>query len=226
MALIVEKNGRNLQLNFNYMIDLFDRVYIEELAENFIHFINQLDINAEKSIVSYSVLSKYQLERALYTWNMTQKDFGPFKPVHNIFSECAQKFPNSAALVQGENKLTYQELDALSNRVAHCLLKNNVSKNSRVGLSVTRSLDWLVGFIGILKSGATCVPIDPFYPKARIDYVLENSDSHFLLTQERLLSSIYNENFSRKIACLDNQIEWQNYPDTPVDIKIEEEDLA
>ena len=226
MALIVEKNGRNLQLNFNYMIDLFDRVYIEELAENFIHFINQLDINAEKSIGSYSVLSKYQLERALYTWNMTQKDFGPFKPVHNIFSECAQKFPNSAALVQGENKLTYQELDALSNRVAHCLLKNNVSKNSRVGLSVTRSLDWLVGLIGILKSGATCVPIDPFYPKARIDYVLENSDSHFLLTQERLLSSIYNENFSRKIACLDNQIEWQNYPDTPVDIKIEEEDLA
>jgi amino acid adenylation domain-containing protein len=107
--------------------------------------------------------------------------------VHHLFEEQAMRKPESAAIIFEEKQISYRELNRRANQVAHYLRSTGVMPEVKVGLSIERSIEMIVGMLGILKSGGVYVPLDPVYPQKRLQSVIQNSQIKVLLTQEHLL---------------------------------------
>jgi amino acid adenylation domain-containing protein len=107
-----------------------------------------------------------------------------------LFEECVERNPDSLALVFQERQLSYAELNTRANQLAHHLRKLGVQAEMRVAICVDRSLEMVIGILGVLKAGGAYVPIDPAYPKERISFVLDDINSSVLLTQERHLKML------------------------------------
>lgn len=157
--------------------------------------------------------------------NDTYADYPRDRCLHELLIETARLFPGSVA-VQFENQsLTYEELERLSNQLAHFLSAKGVGPESLVGLCVERSIEMVVGLLGILKAGAAYVPLDPAYPADRIKYVLEDAGVEILLTQKSLLQSLPPN--SARIFCLDRDNKlFQHEESAPVVSKATSENLA
>ena len=126
-----------------------------------------------------------QIKRFITDFNNTTTNYPKQKALQQLFEEQAKRDPNAQALVFEENQLTYQELNAKANQVAHFLNNQGIGRGKIVGLMVERSLDMIVGMMGILKAGAAYLPIDPAAPTDRIEYMLEDSKAELLLTEEK-----------------------------------------
>ncbi|MDO8043112.1 non-ribosomal peptide synthetase, partial [Janthinobacterium sp. SUN137] len=132
------------------------------------------------------VLPSQERQQLLVEWNSTAQAYPHGQTLHGLFEEQAQRSPESVALVFGDQSLTYRELNARANGLAHHLIRLGVGLDDRVAICVERSIDMIVGLLGILKSGAAYVPLDPVYPTDRLAYVMEDCQPVALLTQARL----------------------------------------
>lgn len=116
----------------------------------------------------------------------TPTDYSPKMAIHHLFEKQATKTPDSVAVVFGDKYLTYRELNQKANQLAHHLQAQGVGPNIPVGLSITRSLEMVVGLLGILKVGGAYVPLDPTYPDHRLAAMITDSQIPLLLTLETL----------------------------------------
>ncbi|MFP5263076.1 MAG: amino acid adenylation domain-containing protein [Blastocatellia bacterium] len=139
-----------------------------------------------------SLLSAGERERLLGGLNNDSGYSTPHDCVHRLFEDQADKTPGLPALVYEEEELTYEELNARANQVAHCLRSMGVRAETPVALYMNRSLDLIVGLLGVLKAGGAYVPLDPAYPQERLEYMLEDSKAPVLLTEARLLNRLSN----------------------------------
>ncbi|KAA8764572.1 AMP-binding protein, partial [Pseudomonas aeruginosa] len=98
--------------------------------------------------------------------------------------------PQAVALILDEQRLSYGELNARANRLAHCLIARGVGADVPVGLALERSLDMLVGLLAILKAGGAYLPLDPAAPEERLAHILDDSGVRLLLTQGHLLERL------------------------------------
>ncbi|MFM6134230.1 MAG: non-ribosomal peptide synthetase, partial [Sphaerospermopsis kisseleviana] len=147
------------------------------------------------------VLTEQEKQPILVEWNNTRVDYPQHLCIHELFVGQVEKTPDNIAVVFDGQKLTYQELNYQANKVAHYLQSLGVVTEVLVGISVERSLEMIVGLLGILKAGAVYLPLDPSYPKERISFMLSDSQVKVLLTQQK-----YVENFAEssvKTVCLD-----------------------
>jgi non-ribosomal peptide synthetase component F len=110
--------------------------------------------------------------------------------IHELFEAQVERTPDAVAVVFENQQLTYRELNAGANQLAHHLRALGVAPEVLVGICVERSLEMVVGVMGILKAGGAYVPIDPAYPTERIAFMVEDSGMRLLLTQERLLKDL------------------------------------
>ncbi len=127
-----------------------------------------------------------QLLQAMAEWNATQKAYDRDKCVHQLFEEWAGKTPNAIALVQGDQQLSYQELDERANQLAWYLQKQGVGSNVLAGICMERSIDMIISLLGILKAGGAYVPLDPAYPPQRLSSMVSEIDVKVLLTHRKL----------------------------------------
>ena len=104
--------------------------------------------------------------------------------VHDLLRASAERFPSRTAVVDGERSATYAELDGTANRLAHLLVAHGVRHGDRVGLYLDKSLEALIGIYGILKAGATYVPLDPGAPPPRLGSIAEDADLRCLITSK------------------------------------------
>jgi amino acid adenylation domain-containing protein len=123
----------------------------------------------------------------LTTWNRTQRDYPLERTLHSLIEAQVDKSPRQIAVVSERTTLTYEELDARANQLAHRLRELGAQPGTLVGIAVERSVELVVGLLGILKAGSAYVPMDPSYPKDRLTFMLEDAQVPILLTQERLL---------------------------------------
>lgn len=114
------------------------------------------------------------------------------KCVHDLVSEQAALTPDAIAVVYGERKLTFKELNQRANQLADVLRQKGVAKDTPVGICLKRSLELTVALLGVMKAGGACLPLDPDYPSERLAYMLEDSKARVLLTQPGLLSQLGN----------------------------------
>jgi amino acid adenylation domain-containing protein len=129
--------------------------------------------------------------------------------IHDLFAEQAKETPNHIALVFKDQKLTYKELDEKATQLALYLQQQNDTTETLIGICLTRSIEMIVGILGILKAGAAYVPIDPEYPQARIQYIVADSGIKLLLTQSALVQQL-TESLSTKtcsIIAIDQSLE-------------------
>ncbi|HEX2090982.1 MAG TPA: amino acid adenylation domain-containing protein, partial [Longimicrobiaceae bacterium] len=136
------------------------------------------------------LLDPAERRQVLEGWNATGRPYPVGRTLHGLFSEQAARTPGAVAVVSGEERLRYAELEGWANRLADALRQRGVGPETRVGVCMERSVEMVVALLGVLKAGGAYVPLDPAYPAERIAYMLEDSAVPVLLTQERLLEGL------------------------------------
>ncbi|HYU71268.1 MAG TPA: non-ribosomal peptide synthetase [Ktedonobacteraceae bacterium] len=137
----------------------------------------------------------------LALWNATQRDYPRHACVPQLVATQAALRPGAVALVERDRMLTYRELNRRANQLAHYLRSLGVGPNVLVGFCVERSLEMVVGLLGILKAGGVYVPLDPSYPSERLSFMLEDARVPVLVTQRHLTERLSHQGAS--VVCLD-----------------------
>lgn len=142
--------------------------------------------NPEQSVAHLPLLANDERHLLLHGFNNTQIDFPSDKTIIGLFEEQVEKMPNSIAVVFEDKELTYQQLNEKANQAGHYLREHYyIQPDDIIALQLERSEWMIIAILGVLKAGAAYVPIDPDFPKARIKYVLQDSQAKALLTDER-----------------------------------------
>lgn len=174
-------NGE-LALSFEYATDLFEHATIVRLAQHFEVLVQAVINSPVQAISELPLLTEGERKTLLFDWNATQAEYPADKTLHQLFEEQAQKTPNNIAIVFEGLSLTYGELNAKSNQLAHYLKRLGIKPNTLVAISMERSFELIIGLLGILKAGGAYVPVDPNYPIERIQFMLRNTQTQILLT--------------------------------------------
>jgi non-ribosomal peptide synthetase component F len=175
---VSDANG-SLTVSWNFVEDLFDEKIIDAMFEQYVTRLKNL---AKGNTFDVTRLPG-QDKRLWEEYNRTAEVF-PCLTLHQLFSRRVKTTPHHTALVHRDKIITYKELDERSNRVARYLREQGTGPGDFIGLSGDRAIDTIINALGILKSGAAYVPLDPEYPRERIDYILENSRCKLLLDSE------------------------------------------
>jgi amino acid adenylation domain-containing protein len=144
----------------------------------------------ERPPVLYPETYERMLPQPLNVWNQTATDYPRETSVAQLFEQTATNYPDKIALVFGCKQLTYTELNTRANRLAHRLRRMGVKPETLVGCCIERSLDLIVALLAILKTGAAYVPLEPSYPKERLDFLIEDTRTPVMLTQRSLATTV------------------------------------
>ncbi|WP_141525762.1 non-ribosomal peptide synthetase, partial [Bacillus cereus] len=136
------------------------------------------------------LLSEREKNQILFDFNDTDACYPRDITIQKIFEEQVEKTPDKVAAVYGENELTYKELNEKANSLARELRKKAVLPETVVAVMLERSVEMIVGVLGVIKSGAAYMPIDPDYPKERVNYILKNSDVDLLITESKFIDNV------------------------------------
>ncbi|PHM65244.1 Amino acid adenylation [Xenorhabdus stockiae] len=137
-------------------------------------------------IVNLPILSDIERQQVLVDFNTTQAKFQQDALIHQLFEAQVQRTPNAIALVFENQSLTYAELNKRANRLAHHLITLGIRPDDRVAICIERSLEMMVGLLGILKAGGAFVPLDPAYPSNRLIYMFNDAEPVALVTQSAI----------------------------------------
>src|SRR2546430_4776195 len=130
------------------------------------------------------------LPESLRAWTGSHTQYPREKTVATLFEEVVKTFPEAVALVFGETRLTYSELNIRANRLAHRLRRMGARPETMIACCLERSTELIVAFLAILKTGAAYVPLDPAYPKERLDFLIRDTRAPLILTQSWLASKV------------------------------------
>jgi amino acid adenylation domain-containing protein len=183
-----------------YSTDLFESATVQRLLGHFQTLMAGVVANPNLRLSELPLLSEAERRHLLIECNSTQADYPHDACIHELFEAQAARTPQVvAALFQGQ-ALTYGELNARANRLAHDLRRRGVGPDVAAGICLERSLDLPVAILGVLKAGGVYVPLDPVYPAARLAAMLEDSGARVLLTQQRLRGLLPG---GKDVLCLD-----------------------
>ena len=148
--------------------------------------VDALEHSPQTPIAAIQILTAQERRSLTQSFESPQPLEHPPKLIHELFEEQAARNPRAVALIHEKQSLTYTEVNARANQLARCLRDAGVGPDTLVGICVERSLDLVVGILGILKAGSAYLPLDPNYPAERLDYMLKDAAPAVLLIQERL----------------------------------------
>ena len=164
-----------------YATDLFDRGTAEAMAERLVRALEAMASDPDRAIGEINILDDAERLQILEEWNATDQA-APEITLPQMFEAQVARTPEAIAVVCGIERLNYIELNERANRIAHLLISVGVGPETVVGLALSRSLDMVIGLLGILKAGAAYLPLDPNYPTARLAYMLEDAEPACVLT--------------------------------------------
>ncbi|XLS30271.1 non-ribosomal peptide synthase/polyketide synthase [Flavobacteriaceae bacterium M23B6Z8] len=184
-----------LMLSFNYCTDLFDASRIAEFSAYLDRIISSILEDADRAISSIDILSDAERSRLLNDFNATKVEYDLSITVLDLFTENVARTPDATAIVFNDQKVSYRELDARSNLWASHLLAHGVVSGSVVGLVMTRSVEMIVGILGIMKAGGAYLPINPDQPFSRSDYMLYECDARLIISNVDSITDLFQESF-------------------------------
>lgn len=180
------EDGEELVCRFKYNTDLFAKNTVEGLGKKIQTLIKKLLTDPEQNLGELSLLDKQEKHQVLTKWNDTQTEPVESRGLHELFESMAAQYPHSIAVIYGKEDLTYCELNEWSNQLARHLQKVGVKPGDMVGLFMERSLEMLVGLLGVLKAGAAFIPMDPSFPRERLGFMVEESGLEVIVSQKSL----------------------------------------
>jgi amino acid adenylation domain-containing protein len=169
-----------------YNTDLFDAATISRMAGHYQTLLEEIVTNPQQRVSDLPLLTQVELYQLLVEWNDIQTDYPRDQCINQLFEAQVERTPDAVAIVFEERQLTYRELNARANQLAHYLQNRGVRSEVLVAICIDRSVEMLVAIWGILKAGGAYVPIEPIYPAERIAFILEDTQAPLLLTQASL----------------------------------------
>lgn len=194
LTLFVNEKKDSLELLFEHSIG-FDDDFINSMANHFDFLLTNLIQHPEEPISNISLLSNEELKTITQSWNNNKIDLPAVKSIHELIIDQANLTPDAIAVVCDNKSLSYKELDQWSNQIAATIKKNGIANNEFIGLFTKRSLEMVVGILGILKAGAAYLPLDPDYPKDRISFMLSDTNAKIVLLQPGLANPFEQEEY-------------------------------
>ncbi|MBG4421744.1 pyoverdine non-ribosomal peptide synthetase PvdD, partial [Pseudomonas aeruginosa] len=190
LTLDIQEDENGIWASFDYATDLFDASTVERLAGHWRNLLRGIVANPRQRLGELPLLDAPERRQTLSEWNPAQRECVVQGTLQQRFEEQARQRPQAVALILDEHRLSYGELNARANRLAHCLIARGVGADVPVGLALERSLDMLVGLLAILKAGGAYLPLDPAAPEERLAHILDDSGVRLLLTQGHLLERL------------------------------------
>jgi amino acid adenylation domain-containing protein/FkbH-like protein len=201
ITLVLRENSEGLLARLEYNCDLFDKDMIERLLGHLETLLAGIVDNPAAPISRLPLLTPAERNQVLIEWNQTETEYPRDRCIHELFEAQAEATPEAIAVVWGHQKMSYRELNSRANQLARSLKRFEVKPDVPVGLCVERSLEMVVGILGVLKAGGAYVPLDATYPKERLAFMLEDTRTPVILTQQRLLGRL--PRTSANVLCLD-----------------------
>lgn len=180
----VNNNG-NIEMYYDYLVDLFTKIEIEYLHTRIIEIINDAIDNMEKTVDDVRIMSKAEENRILYEFNDTDKDCPKDKTIIEIFEDQVDKNPDKIAAIFGNKKITYKELNEKANQLANYIIEKNIESDI-ISIIQKRSISIFITILGIIKAGKAFLPIDSNFPDDRIRYMINNSESKFIIKSKNI----------------------------------------
>ncbi|MET3391395.1 amino acid adenylation domain-containing protein [Variovorax sp. 1140] len=185
----VESPDGRVHAKFSYARELFDASTIERMAGHYVALLEALADHPEQAVGEVALLGEAERSQLLARGENAHR-YEDTRAVNQLFEQHAARMPQADALVYAEEVLSYGDLNARANRLAHRLIGMGVGPEVRVGIAVERSVEMMVGILAILKAGGAYVPLDPGYPVERLSYMIEDSAIALLLTQSHVVGRL------------------------------------
>ncbi|HST58150.1 MAG TPA: amino acid adenylation domain-containing protein, partial [Longimicrobium sp.] len=201
LTLGLAATSRGLRGALNYSTDLFERDTIQRMVGHLERVLEQVASDADVRLSRLALAGPEERAQVVVEWNRTERPFPREACIHQLFQAQAERTPDAVALVWGAEEMTYRELDARANQLAHHLAGLGVGPESRVGLRLERSLENVVATLGVLKAGGCCVPVDTSYPAERMELMLADSGARVLVSRSELVPAETGQ--SLRVVCLD-----------------------
>ncbi|QWI36290.1 amino acid adenylation domain-containing protein [Bacillus mycoides] len=186
LKIILIKGEYNFRIKVEYNTDLFDDETISRMWQHYITLLESVVNNPEQSISQLPMLTMEEKKQALLNWNNTNVEYPRERCIQDLFEEQVRQNPDAIALRYLEQSMTYSQLNQQANQLAHYLKKQGVTPQTMVGLCVERSMDMIIGILGILKVGGIYVPLDASYPEERLRFMIEDAKISVLVTQSHM----------------------------------------
>ena len=205
LALELRVRGEGIGGKLEYSTDLFEAETVERLLEHYENLLASVVAAPEQQLSELSILSAGEREQILVEWNATEAEYESSRCLHELVEEQAARRPEAVAVCHEEEQVTYGELNGRANQLAHYLRKLGIGTGDLVAICVERSVEMIVGVLGILKAGAAYVPLDPSYPEQRLAFMMADTQAPVLLTQAGLVSEL--PEIEAQVVCLDQ--DWE-----------------
>jgi amino acid adenylation domain-containing protein len=219
-----EQPDGSLHAQLEYATDLFDASTIERLVGHYMTLLSALSRDCDQPLSQLPILTGQERDLMITEWNATDRSYDR-RCLHELVADQADRSPESIAVVSERDRLTYGELEARSNQLAHELIDAGAQPGGLVGICLERSVELLVSMLAVLKTGAAYVPIDPTYPPERQEFMLADAQAPVLITQIRLLG--VGDPRGASVVCIDrDQSRIDQRPAEPVSIQVDPEQRA
>lgn len=185
------KQQRNVwMLGIDYSTDLFKAETVRRMLIHLRTLLEDVAHSPDKLIGQIDIMPKSESRQLLVSWNNTETDYPIDVCLHELFEAQAERTPNSVAVEIEDKMITYDKLNRRANKLAHHLQMLGVVPGTFVGIYAERSIEMVVGLMGILKSGGAYVPLDPNYPHDRLAFMLDDSQVPVLVTAGKELENL------------------------------------
>jgi amino acid adenylation domain-containing protein/FkbM family methyltransferase len=190
-----------LDLSLEYSTELFDAERMKRLLRHYQALLQGMVVSPERCATEIDILSAAEREQLLVEWKGAELEYEREKCLPELLEQQARRTPEAVALVSGDGRLTYAELNRKANQLGHYLRQTGVGPEVRVGICVERGAEMIVALLGILKAAGAYVPLDGSYPEERLAYMVEDARAAVLVTQKELADKLHG--FNGQVVLLD-----------------------
>jgi amino acid adenylation domain-containing protein/non-ribosomal peptide synthase protein (TIGR01720 family) len=247
LGVIAYEQSGKIVINLKYAGELFTHETIESHINTYCCILEQIAngldkqdnklINIPIKIKELNYLSQTEYSQLIYTWNDTRENYPQDKTIHQLFEEQVERTPTNIAVVYEGIRLTYRELNARANQLSNYLRATyDIQGDDLIALCLDRSELMLIALLGVLKSGAAYVPMDPSYPNDRVEYILQDTQTKVVLINEgyetklnKILQTLDKHQVIPTIELIDSRSfreTLSSYPDTNPEQRITSNNLA
>ncbi|HVR96999.1 MAG TPA: amino acid adenylation domain-containing protein, partial [Thermoanaerobaculia bacterium] len=193
LMLAVQESEEGIQGSLGYNTDLFDEATAMRLLSRFERLLAAVAEDPEQRLSQLPAWTEPERHQMLVEWNDTPAVTGAGRTLHELFAAQAERTPEAVAVVWGEERWTYRQLDRRAGQVARRLAEQGVGPEVRAGVCARRGPELVAALLGVLEAGGAYVPLDPSYPAERLAFMLADAGVRVLLTERELLPDLADE---------------------------------
>ncbi|TXE05979.1 amino acid adenylation domain-containing protein [Gelidibacter salicanalis] len=183
LTLYIANDNGQLSSGFEYASDIFKETTIIQLQEHLTLFLETVTKNPEQNILEVDMLTVKEKQFFFENTNQNSNFFQEFQGIHHIIESVGKISPQKTAVTFKNESITYKTLNERADALAATILNHTKNRKEIIGLCIDRSLEMIIGMLGILKAGCGYLPLDPDYPKDRLDFILKDAECNLLITQ-------------------------------------------